>query len=212
MHFGVKICCFSSFWVKIGHFSSFSAFLRPFSIIFDHFSTISATFQKTTFYSIKRLLKRLNTAPREIVLYTDFHGHNRKNNIFIYGCTPTEQHRKETKPMPKQSKQERFSEKVFPYLLQQKCPELFSFNDCKFNIQKSKEGTGRIVAWRSGIVNAYTIEASFCGTKGTSRKDTHLSITDLENMGKKFCEALHEFSKEDTYRVVLREKHENGQK
>ena len=108
--------------------------------------------------------------------------------------------------MPKQSKQERFSEKVFPYLLQQKCPELFSFNDCKFNIQKSKEGTGRIVAWRSGIVNAYTIEASFCGTKGTSRKDTHLSITDLENMGKKFCEALHEFSKEEIYRVVLREK------
>jgi len=154
-------------------------------------------------YSIKRLLKRLNTAPREIVLYTDFHGHNRKNNIFIYGCTPTEQHRKETKPMPKQSKQERFSEKVFPYLLQQKCPDLFSFNDCKFNIQKSKEGTGRIVAWRSGIVNAYTIEASFCGTKGTSRKDTHLSITDLENMGKKFCEALHEFSKEETYSKTL---------
>ena len=154
-------------------------------------------------YSIKRLLKRLNTPPREILMYTDFHGHNRKNNIFIYGCTPTEQNRKENKPMPKQSKQERFSEKVFPYLLQQKCPELFSFNDCKFNIQKSKEGTGRIVAWRSGIINAYTLEASFCGTQKTARKDTHLSISDLETMGKKFCEALYEFSKEEVFEETL---------
>lgn len=37
----------------------------------------------------------------------------------------------------------------------------FHFDSCKFKIQKSKEGTGRIVMWNMGILNSYTMEVHF---------------------------------------------------
>jgi hypothetical protein len=40
----------------------------------------------------------------------------------------------------------------------------FSFSACKFNVQKSKEGTGRVVMWKMGIRNSFTMEATFCGS------------------------------------------------
>lgn len=40
----------------------------------------------------------------------------------------------------------------------------FSFSSCKFKVQKSKEGTGRVVMWRMGIANSYTIEVAFGGS------------------------------------------------
>lgn len=40
----------------------------------------------------------------------------------------------------------------------------FSFSACKFNVQKSKEGTGRVVMWKMGIRNSFTLEATFCGS------------------------------------------------
>lgn len=51
----------------------------------------------------------------------------------------------------------------------------FSFESCKFKVQRSKEGTGRIVVWMLGITNSYTIEASFGGSSLGSRKGTHFS-------------------------------------
>ena len=36
----------------------------------------------------------------------------------------------------------------------------FSFEHCKFKVQKSKEGTGRVVMWQMGIMNSYTMEVS----------------------------------------------------
>jgi hypothetical protein len=39
-------------------------------------------------------------------------------------------------------------EKVLPYLLQKNAPELFSFESCRFSVQKPKESTARVVAWR----------------------------------------------------------------
>jgi len=41
----------------------------------------------------------------------------------------------------------------------------FSFPDCRFRVRKSKEGTGRVVMWKMGISNSYTLEASICGSK-----------------------------------------------
>lgn len=40
----------------------------------------------------------------------------------------------------------------------------FSFSACKFKVQKSKEGTGRVVMWKMGIRNSFTMEATFCGS------------------------------------------------
>ena len=39
--------------------------------------------------------------------------------------------------------------------------EQFSFESCKFKIQKGKEGTGRIVMWHMGVMNSYTMEVSY---------------------------------------------------
>ena len=41
----------------------------------------------------------------ELILYCDFHGHSRKQNVFIYGC--------ENKHLPS----ERLKEKIFPAML-----------------------------------------------------------------------------------------------
>lgn len=43
-------------------------------------------------------------------------------------------------------------------------PIQFSFSGCKFKVQRNKEGTGRVVMWKMGIQNSYTLEATFCGS------------------------------------------------
>jgi hypothetical protein len=94
----------------------------------------------------KQMVKRL-TQEREVVLYCDFHGHSRKQNVFMYGC--------DNKADPTM----RLHERVFPMMLHKNAPSKFSFSDCSFKVQKSKEGTGRIVMWREmGIMNSYTME------------------------------------------------------
>lgn len=51
----------------------------------------------------------------------------------------------------------------------------FSFENCKFKVQRNKEGTGRIVVWMLGVTNSYTMEASFGGSTIGSRNMTHFS-------------------------------------
>ena len=46
----------------------------------------------------------------ELVLYCDFHGHSRKQNVFIYGC--------ENKQVP----EERLKERIFPAMLSKNDP------------------------------------------------------------------------------------------
>lgn len=51
----------------------------------------------------------------------------------------------------------------------------FSFESCKFKVQRNKEGTGRIVVWMLGVTNSYTMEASFGGSSLGGRAMTHFS-------------------------------------
>jgi hypothetical protein len=46
----------------------------------------------------------------DLVLYCDFHGHSRKQNVFVYGC--------ENKHLPN----ERFKERIFPAMLAKNDP------------------------------------------------------------------------------------------
>ena len=58
----------------------------------------------------------------------------------------------------------------------------FSFESCKFKIQKSKEGTGRVVMWNMGILNSYTMEVStiiFIMTTLYLRDDMWLTVISL---------------------------------
>ncbi|XP_033015535.1 cytosolic carboxypeptidase 2 isoform X6 [Lacerta agilis] len=130
---------------------------------------------------IKRVLEE-----REVLLYCDFHGHSRKNNIFMYGCNN------------KYAQERLFHERIFPLMLSKNIPDKFSFNSCKFQVQKCKEGTGRVVMWRMGIVNSYTMESTFSGTTlSNNNNNSHFTYEDLKSLGYHVCDTLLDFCDPD---------------
>ncbi|XP_060032388.1 cytosolic carboxypeptidase 2 isoform X3 [Erinaceus europaeus] len=128
---------------------------------------------------IKRVLEE-----REVLLYCDFHGHSRKNNIFLYGCNNND-------------RKYWLHERVFPLMLSKNAPDTFSFHSCNFKVQKSKEGTGRVVMWRMGILNSYTIESTFGGSTLGSKRDMHFTTEDLKSLGYHVCDTLLDFCDPD---------------
>jgi hypothetical protein len=41
---------------------------------------------------------------------------------------------------------------------------MFDYSSCRFKVQQSKIGTGRVVVWKEfGITNSFTLETSFHG-------------------------------------------------
>ncbi|KAM4676451.1 cytosolic carboxypeptidase 3 [Discoglossus pictus] len=144
---------------------------------------------------IKRVMEE-----REILLYCDLHGHSRKQNVFMYGC----------KGKGAQADSSHLLERIFPLMLSKNCPEKFSFPDCKFKVQRNKEGTGRVVMWKLGIRNSYTLEATFCGSTLGKRRGTHFSTKDLESLGYHFCDTLLDYCDPDQtkYYLCLKELHE----
>ncbi|XP_076994672.1 cytosolic carboxypeptidase 3 isoform X4 [Tamandua tetradactyla] len=123
---------------------------------------------------------------REVILYCDLHGHSRKENIFMYGCDGRDR-----------SKALYLQQRIFPLMLSKNCPDKFSFSACRFNIQKSKEGTGRVVMWKMGIRNSFTMEATFCGSTLGNKRGTHFNAKDLESMGYHFCDSLLDYCDPD---------------
>ncbi|CAI9591245.1 unnamed protein product, partial [Staurois parvus] len=138
----------------------------------------------------RAMIKRL-VIEREVLLYCDFHGHSRKNNVFMYGCN--------NKGHP----ESRLQERVFPLMLSKNAPDKFFFKGCKFKVQKSKEGTGRIVMWRHGISNSYTMESTFGGSTLGDRKGTHFTTNDLKSMGHHFCDTLLDYCDPDSTKVKV---------
>ncbi|KAI4874961.1 hypothetical protein NFI96_032975, partial [Prochilodus magdalenae] len=137
----------------------------------------------------RNMVKRL-LAEREIVLYCDFHGHSRKNNVFMYGCND---HKDASLHL---------QERIFPLMMSKNAKDKFSFRSCKFKMQKSKEGTSRIVMWRLGIRNSYTMESTFGGSSLGDRKGTHFSMGDLKSMGYHFCDTLLDFCDPDKTKIA----------
>ncbi|XP_021183850.3 cytosolic carboxypeptidase 2 isoform X1 [Helicoverpa armigera] len=129
-----------------------------------------------------------------VAMYVDLHAHSRKHNIFIYGCES------------RKTSDKRLQEQVFPLMLHKNAADKFSFENCKFRIQRSKEGTGRVVVWMLGVSNSYTMEASFGGSELGSRMSTHFSVQDYESLGRTFCETLLDFCDEDPSKERLRTK------
>uniref|UniRef100_A0A8D2QD90 Cytosolic carboxypeptidase 2 n=1 Tax=Zonotrichia albicollis TaxID=44394 RepID=A0A8D2QD90_ZONAL len=118
---------------------------------------------------------------REVVLYCDFHGHSRKNNVFMYGCDGG-----------RDNTRTRLRQRVFPLMLSKNAPDKFSFSSCKFQVQKSKEGTGRVSMWRLGVSHSYTLEVAFSGSTLGGRS-SHFSVEDLESLGRLLCDTLLDF-------------------
>ena len=125
---------------------------------------------------------------RDIFLYCDFHGHSRKSNVFMYGCSNS----KSTDVL---------KEKIFPNLMGKNC-EIFSFPDSCFAIQKSKESTARVVMWRElNILNSYTLEASFCGADFGKFADYHFNTEMLQEVGHHFCQTIYDFCDPDQIKI-----------
>ncbi|XP_050752923.1 cytosolic carboxypeptidase 2 [Gymnogyps californianus] len=122
---------------------------------------------------------------REVVLYCDFHGHSRKNNVFMYGCDGGGA-----------GARLRLRQRVFPLMLSKNAPDKFSFPSCKFKVQKSKAGTGRVVMWRMGVSNSYTMEAAFGGSTLGGRS-SHFTVEDLKSLGYHLCDTLLDFCDPD---------------
>ncbi|KAM6435884.1 cytosolic carboxypeptidase 3 isoform 1-T2 [Liasis olivaceus] len=140
---------------------------------------------------IKRIMEE-----RNVLLYCDLHGHSRKENVFMYGCEKKEQDERAC-----------LLQRIFPFIMSKNCPDKFSFQDCSFKMQKGKEGTGRVVMWKMGINNSYTLEVTFCGSKLGNNHATHFSTKDLESIGCNFCDSLLDLCNEKSskYNECLKE-------
>ncbi|PFX25530.1 Cytosolic carboxypeptidase 2 [Stylophora pistillata] len=145
-------------------------------------------------WHVRNMVRKL-LGERDITLYCDLHGHSRKQNVFIYGC--------ENRFDPLK----RLRERVFPVMVSKNAPSKFSFKGCKFKVQKSKEGTGRIVMWHMGILNSFTMEATFCGSLIGKRAGYHFNTADFESMGYHLCDTLLDYCDPDEskYVTILRE-------
>jgi hypothetical protein len=101
-----------------------------------------------------------------VSLYVDIHGHSRKCNMFMYGCS---------------SKHPglRLKERVFPFLLHNESL-MFSYDDCNFKVQRCKESAARVVSWRElAIPNSYTLEMSLGGGNVCVCVYTHIRLVYL---------------------------------
>jgi hypothetical protein len=137
-------------------------------------------------FHLKALLQETQKE-RELFLFCDLHGHSRKKNMFMYG------NQDKNDPRPR--------EQVFPYLLAS-AAATFSFADCAFAVQKSKESTARVVGWKElQILNCFTLECSFCGADFGKHQDLHFNTDMLQAIGPKFCETLLEYHNLDPARL-----------
>ena len=128
-----------------------------------------------TIYHTKRLIKDFAKDVQTVDLVVDLHGHSRKKNIFMYGCNVPD-HPEVTR--------------MFPYILA-KISHFFSYADCRFKMQKSKEATMRIALYKElRAPNIYTLEASFCGNDSGPNAGKHFTTVTLQEMGRQLCLAL----------------------
>ncbi|XP_072129200.1 cytosolic carboxypeptidase 2-like isoform X2 [Mobula birostris] len=139
---------------------------------------------------------------RDVIIYCDFHGHSRKNNAFMYGCSDN------------QPRAQPLGERVFPLMMSKNAADKFSYQSCKFKVQKSKAGTGRVVMWKMGITHSYTMETTFAGSTLGNRRATHFSTEDLKSLGYHFCDTLLDFCDPDhsKFEQCLAEVHATLQK
>ena len=158
-----------------------------------------------TIWHAKAMIRKL-TEERETVLFCDMHGHSRKKNVFAYGCQNTKARdalmydENGRNPVAVPGK---LRDKIYPKILSENYPEAFSFPECSFRVQKSKESTARVVVWRElGVADSLTLEASFAGPSEGAHAGAHFSVAHLEGAGRAACEALLDYRAPDRQRVT----------
>ena len=109
-----------------------------------------------------------------------------------------------------------YKSKVLPKLLDEKT-QMFRFYSCKFRIEKSKVKTSRVVLFKEfGIMNCFTLEASFHGYIDVDRTTQEFTTESLEQMGRSLASTIYDYQEmvdeDDRQRAVVREQIKNKKK
>ncbi|KFM00644.1 Cytosolic carboxypeptidase 1, partial [Aptenodytes forsteri] len=116
-----------------------------------------------TIYHAKGLLQYLAAIKRLPLVYCDYHGHSRKKNVFMYGCSIKETMWHTNVNAASCDLIEDPGYRALPKILSQTAPA-FCMGSCSFVVEKSKESTARVVVWREiGVQRSYTMESTLCG-------------------------------------------------
>ncbi|XP_015704707.1 cytosolic carboxypeptidase 1 isoform X1 [Coturnix japonica] len=143
-----------------------------------------------TVYHGKGLLQYLAAIKRLPLVYCDYHGHSRKKNVFMYGCSIKETMWHTNVNTASCDIMEDPGYRVLPKILSQTAPA-FCMGSCSFVVEKSKESTARVVVWREiGVQRSYTMESTLCGCDQGKYKGLQIGTRELEEMGAKFCVGL----------------------
>lgn len=170
-----------------------------------------------TIYHVKGLLLYLQSIEKTPLVYCDFHGHSRKKNVFMYGCSTaatlaaSSSSSADIESDLVDSVRERVAElsgsdstssmdpsdvdedpgyRTLPRVLHNIAPA-FSLGSCSFIVEQSKESTARVVVWREiGVVRSYTMESTYSGCDQGPYKGYHVGTRELEEMGRFFCAGL----------------------
>ncbi|XP_005304370.1 cytosolic carboxypeptidase 1 isoform X1 [Chrysemys picta bellii] len=143
-----------------------------------------------TIYHAKGLLQYLAAIKRLPLVYCDYHGHSRKKNVFMYGCSIKETVWHTNVSAASCDLIEDLGYRTLPKILSHIAPT-FSMSSCSFVVEKSKESTARVVVWREiGVQRSYTMESTLCGCDQGKYKGLQIGTRELEEMGAKFCVAL----------------------
>ncbi|XP_044301733.1 cytosolic carboxypeptidase 1 isoform X5 [Varanus komodoensis] len=143
-----------------------------------------------TIYHAKGLLQYMAAIKRLPLVFCDYHGHSRKKNVFMYGCSIKETMWHTNVSAASCDLIEDLGYRTLPKILSQSAPA-FCMSSCSFVVEKSKESTARVVVWREiGVQRSYTMESTLCGCDQGKYKGLQIGTHELEEMGAKFCSGL----------------------
>ncbi|XP_034391112.1 cytosolic carboxypeptidase 4 [Cyclopterus lumpus] len=143
-----------------------------------------------TIYHTKGLLYYLNSIGRTPLVFCDYHGHSRKKNVFLYGCSVKETLWQSGSAVNTVGLKEDPGYRTIPKTLDRLAPA-FSFNSCNYLVEKSRSSTARVVVWREmGVLRSYTMESTHNGCDQGIYKGLQMGTRELQEMGVKFCHSL----------------------
>jgi len=121
-------------------------------------------------YYSKKLILKLKKE-NDLLFFCDLHATYRHKAGFLYGANLGK---------------DQILAREFSYLLGT-LANLVSFEQCSFNIHKTKKGAAnQIIAQETGLVNSYSMQVSTSQTEG----GFSIEVEDFERLGKDLCVSL----------------------
>jgi cytosolic carboxypeptidase protein 2/3 len=144
-----------------------------------------------TIFHTKAMIKKIKEE-RELFVFCDIHGHNKKKNIFLYGCPVIDGSRKEL---------------IFPLIMSKNC-DVFSYKDCSWAIPKDRENCARVIVWKEfGMVNSFTLEISYLGPSMGKYECYHFNLSLFHHMADALLKSIYDAadSGSDSFRDAILE-------